>query len=209
MVPHRPAGIALRLRAAHFATRLGKHAPHIRGLQVLLARPGLERRFLCTRPVLPDPIHFDSANYQQEFFGGWATYKAIPKSELRPIRTSSTTVHFRAQQLPVHDGRRTMDRQPELTIYGKRRRGSNSATTPTARITQAGFVTGGVGQKWADDCWKPQLWAITTGPGGNVRGRGNGFNQLFPLSHKYLGFMDLFGRSNIQSPNVQLTMQPQ
>jgi hypothetical protein len=39
-------------------------------------------------------------------------------------------------------------------------------------------------------------------------GAGQGFNHLFPLSHKYFGFMDLFGRSNIQSPNVQLTMQP-
>jgi hypothetical protein len=44
--------------------------------------------------------------------------------------------------------------------------------------------------------------------GTDDRGAGNGFNQLFPLAHKYLGFMDLFGRSNIESPNVQLTMQP-
>ena len=43
---------------------------------------------------------------------------------------------------------------------------------------------------------------------GNVRGAGNGFNQLFPLGHKYFGFMDLYDRSNIQSPNLQLTFQP-
>ena len=74
---------------------------------------------------------------------------------------------------------------------------------------QAGFVTGGVGHRWADHCWKPQLWCYYDwASGGDVLGAGNGFNHLFPLAHKYLGFMDLFGRSNIQSPNVQLTFQP-
>ena len=85
----------------------------------------------------------------------------------------------------------------------------NSATTPTAADHQAGFATGGVGYKWADHCWKPQLWCYYDwASGGDVLGAGQGFNHLFPLAHKYLGFMDLFGRSNIQSPNVQLTMQP-
>ena len=74
---------------------------------------------------------------------------------------------------------------------------------------QAGFATGGIGYKWADRCWQPQLWGYYDwASGGDVLGAGNGFNHLFPLAHKYLGYMDLFGRSNIQSPNVQLTMQP-
>lgn len=35
-----------------------------------------------------------------------------------------------------------------------------------------------------------------------------GFDQAFPLAHKYLGFRDFFGRSNINTPNVLLTMKP-
>ena len=37
---------------------------------------------------------------------------------------------------------------------------------------------------------------------------GNGYHHLFPLAHKYLGFMDLFGRRNIQDVNLRLTLQP-
>src|SRR5207244_5258885 len=73
----------------------------------------------------------------------------------------------------------------------------------------AGFATGGLGYKWVERDWKPTLWAYYDwASAGNVRGAGNGFNQLFPLGHKYFGFMDLYGRSNIQSPNVQLTFTP-
>jgi hypothetical protein len=36
----------------------------------------------------------------------------------------------------------------------------------------------------------------------------NRYNQIFPLSHKYLGFIDATERSNIESPNLLLTMQP-
>jgi hypothetical protein len=56
---------------------------------------------------------------------------------------------------------------------------------------------------------KPTLWIYYDwASGSNDLGAGNGFNHLFPLAHKYLGFMDLYGRSNIQTPNVQLTVQP-
>ena len=41
-------------------------------------------------------------------------------------------------------------------------------------------------------------------PGGDF----NRFNQLFPLGHKYMGFMDLFGRRNIETANAVFTVQP-
>jgi hypothetical protein len=86
------------------------------------------------------------------------------------------------------------------TQFGENTNGSNHV---------AGFATGGIGHKWADHCWQPQLWGYYDwASGGDVLGAGNGFNHLFPLAHKYLGFMDLYGRSNIQSPNIQLTTQP-
>ena len=34
--------------------------------------------FFATRPVIVDPIHFDSPDYEQEFFGAWGTYKGNP-----------------------------------------------------------------------------------------------------------------------------------
>ncbi len=41
-------------------------------------------------------------------------------------------------------------------------------------------------------------------PGGDF----NRFNDLFPLGHKYLGFIDAVRRQNIEAPNVLLTMKP-
>ena len=73
----------------------------------------------------------------------------------------------------------------------------------------AGFAVGGIGRKSSDHAWKPVLcgyyeWAS----GGNLQGARRGFDHLFPLGHKYMGFMDLFARSNLHAPNVQCTFQP-
>ncbi|MCI0357087.1 MAG: alginate export family protein [Planctomycetaceae bacterium] len=163
--------------------------------------------FFATRPVLVDPTLFDSADEEQDFFGGWATYKAI----------QGQTYDFFAIQ--YNNDRMANDF--EFTTLGGRWLGSQDeflweaeggaqfGQNTNGSDHSAGFVTGGVGRKWSDLAWKPQLmcyydWANGT----DDLGAGNGFNHLFPLAHKYLGFMDLFGRSNIESPNVQLTMQP-
>jgi hypothetical protein len=163
--------------------------------------------FFAVRPIFPQPERFDSAMYDEEFFGGWATYKAIPNRtiDLFALQYNSDrgTDHFRYTTL----GGRWLGNQDDFlweaeggVQFGENTDGSDHS---------AGFVTGGIGRKWSDFAWKPQLmgyydWANGT----DDRGAGNGFNRLFPLAHKYLGFMDLFGRSNIESPNVQLTMQP-
>ena len=80
----------------------------------------------------------------------------------------------------------------------ERQRPTRPALPPAASATSGTTIAG-----------SRSSGATTTGPAAaTCSARGNGFNHLFPLAHKYLGYMDLFGRSNIQSPNVQLTMQP-
>jgi hypothetical protein len=163
--------------------------------------------FFYTRPVIVNPIHFDSPSYRQEFFGAWATYKAI----------ASQTVDLYAIQYNNALGANNF----QFTTLGGRWLGSQDAwlwefeggtqfgTNTNQTDHSAGFATGGFGYKWAERNWKPTLWAYYDwASGGNARGAGNGFNQLFPLGHKYFGFIDLYGRSNIQSPNLQLTFQP-
>jgi len=39
--------------------------------------------FFATRPVIVNPVQFDSPNYDQEFMGAWATYKAAPGQTMR------------------------------------------------------------------------------------------------------------------------------
>lgn len=75
---------------------------------------------------------------------------------------------------------------------------------------EAMFCTGGVGRKLSDMLpWSPVLWCYYDyASGNNVGGDFNRFNDLFPLGHKYFGFIDAVRRQNIESPNVLLTMAP-
>jgi hypothetical protein len=163
--------------------------------------------FFATRPVVPNAIHFDSADYRQEFLGAWGTYKAIPGNTFDAFaiqfNNASGSNNF---QFTTLGGRWLRSEGPWLwELEGGTQFGENTSGSPH----RAGFATGGLGYKWADRCWQPQVWCYYDwASGGDVLGAGQGFNHLFPLAHKYLGYMDLFGRSNIQSPNVQLTLQP-
>ncbi len=87
--------------------------------------------------------------------------------------------------------------------FGENSNGSNHS---------AGYTTTGLGRqlnfctkygKWSPTVWFWYDWASGEENFADV-GRGDdGFDHLFPLAHKYLGFMDLFGRRNINDVNVQ------
>lgn len=90
------------------------------------------------------------------------------------------------------------------TQFGKNGNGSNHS---------AGFAVAGLGRKLdinvAGNSWKPTLWAWYDYASGERdmadAGRfGDGFDHLYPLAHKYNGFMDLFGRRNLHDINAQL-----
>ncbi|MEJ5341633.1 MAG: alginate export family protein [Thermogutta sp.] len=75
----------------------------------------------------------------------------------------------------------------------------------------AGFYTLGLGRKLARLGWEPTLWFYYDWASGDedpTDGRHETFNQLFPLGHKYFGWMDLVGRQNIEDWNLLLTMKP-
>ena len=74
----------------------------------------------------------------------------------------------------------------------------------------AGFATAGIGRKLARR-GSPTLWLYYDYASGESQvpsGKFNAYNQLFPLAHKYLGFIDAVQRTNIESPNVLFTMKP-
>ena len=76
---------------------------------------------------------------------------------------------------------------------------------------EAGMFTLGLGRKFECVCWKPVLWFYYDwasgdhNPADNTHGT---FNQYFPLAHKYLGWMDIVGRQNIEDVNLLLTLSP-
>lgn len=160
-----------------------------------------------TKPVAVDPNSFDQAIDEQDFFAGWATYKG----------KKDHTLDFYAIQF----NNRLAPNNFEYTTLGSRWLGTNNdwlweleggyqlGENTDGSDHNAGFFTTGLGRKWPKHGWKPTLWCYYDwANGGNVRGAGQGYNHLFPFAHKYLGYMDLFGRSNIETPNVQLTLEP-
>jgi hypothetical protein len=160
-----------------------------------------------TRPVLTDADAFNQAGQNQEFSGTWGTYKAQPNRVIDlyylTYWNSQGTSDFQFQTV---GGRYSGSEGAYLWEFeGGVQFGRNS----DASDHSAGYWTTGLGYQWEHHPWKPVLWGYYDwASGSNNLGAGNGFNHLFPLAHKYLGFMDLYGRSNIQTPNVQLVVQP-
>jgi hypothetical protein len=75
---------------------------------------------------------------------------------------------------------------------------------------RAGFYTIGGGRK-TELPWKPVVWVYydwASGDGDPTDGVHSTFDQLFPLGHKYLGFMDIVGRQNIEDWNFLVTASP-
>lgn len=160
-----------------------------------------------TRPVLVQPHRFDSPDYNQEFMGAYATRKSDPNSILDvyalQYNNSSQGQAFRY----TTTGARWLKKEGNWTFETEG--GMQFGTTTQQTDHAAGFAMAGLGYTWDDAPWTPTLtgyydWAS----GGNLLGGRRGFDHAFPLAHKYLGFMDLYGRSNINTPNALLTMKP-
>lgn len=89
------------------------------------------------------------------------------------------------------------------TQFGTNSNGSNHS---------ANFFTGGLGRKlsiclggkeWTPTLWGWYDWASGEENFANVARGDDSFDHLFPLAHKYNGFMDLFGRRNLHDVNFQ------
>lgn len=155
-----------------------------------------------TRPMTVDVNHFDSPNYDQEFGGVYSTYKGFENStvDYYYLRYVNTVSPFDFDTLGMRWAGKHRDwlYEMEAAVQLGEFQGNDH---------NAGAFTLGLGRKFDDVCWTPAIWLYYDwASGSNVQG--NGYHHLFPLAHKYLGFMDLFGRRNIETPNVQFSMKP-
>jgi hypothetical protein len=161
-------------------------------------------------PITPDPKNFDKPNQDQEFMGVYSVYKGVKDQtlDLYWLRLINNRFEFGAQNAFDFDtlGARWYGSRHNWLweVEGGCQWGRN--TDGTAHW--AGAWTIGAGHKFCR-CWEPTLWAyFDWASGDDARGAGNGWHHQLPLSHKYFGFMDLFGRRNIMSPNVLFTAKP-
>ena len=138
-----------------------------------------------------------------EFYGMYSTYKGLcnSKVDLYWIALDNHAAGFLYDTLGA---RYYGDRNNWLyEIEGDVQFGTNADGSDHS----AGAVTAGLGRKFPCAFWKPTLWLYYDWASGDDT-RGNGYHHMLPLAHKYMGFMDLYGRRNLQDANILLTMQP-
>ncbi len=156
---------------------------------------------------------FDEADYNQSFYGIYGTCTAWENATLE------------CYYLGYDDERQgALNRDFSLHTVGARLYGTVDGwmyeveggpqfgrQSGLGRDHDAAFATAGIGRKMPDHRWTPTLWFFydyASGDDGSGGGSYNGFNQLFPLAHKYFGFIDAVQRSNVEAPNILLKMTP-
>ncbi len=156
--------------------------------------------------LLTNEDRWDSADDNTDFYGIYTTRKGL---DIGTVDFYYLGLDYQIPGASVHTlGSRLAGSRDSLlyefeggTQFGDNSNGSNHS---------AGFFTAGLGRKLdlMGGDWKPTVWAWYDYASGedNIAdaGRfGDGFDHLFPLGHRYNGFMDLFGRRNLHDLNAQ------
>ncbi len=157
--------------------------------------------------------NFDSPDQSREFLGLYASSKKWQNHKI--------DLYF--LRLEEYDAAVT---RFDYNTFGARWAGSSDAwlweveggyqfgdflpTGAAGQSHEAGFYTLGAGRK-LDLPWNPVVWAFYDWASGDrdpTDTNHETFNHLFPLGHKYLGFMDLVGRQNIEDLNMRVAASP-
>ncbi len=154
-------------------------------------------------PISPVNGRLDTPDQSREFWGVYSSYKAWKHTQaefyfLRLDESERTPFNFNTFGTRL---------KAERGVWLGEFEGGYQFGDFGAADHSTGAFTTGLGRKFPGVTWTPALWLYYDwAEGDDVQG--NGYHHMFPLSHKYLGFMDLFGRRNIQDLNVLLTAQP-
>lgn len=177
------------------------------GVKLIWSTENWNTDLFYTRPVIIFPHQFDSPNYDQEFMGIYGTRKSNPDSVI-DLFTFRYNNGAQGQDFRyTTSGARWLLKENDWAFETEG--GVQFGKTTQQTDHSAGYAMAGLGHTWSKARWTPTLTAYYDwASGGNLLGGRRGFDHAFPLAHKYLGFIDLFGRSNINTPNMLLTMKP-
>ena len=169
-----------------------------------------------SRPNVILPRAIDHANLQQQFFGYYSTYKGLENHVfdfyyLGLLNDAHTAIGSNgvAGTTGTHTlGTRWQGETQDRILYESEfaYQFGNYANRPIS----AGMATAGAGWRFNKIVAKPEVWFYWDYASGtqNPHGTYETFNQLFPLGHKYFGFVNLVGRQNINSPSISFFWQP-
>ncbi|MFQ5489098.1 MAG: alginate export family protein [Phycisphaerae bacterium] len=167
------------------------------------------------KPVVVKREELDDFDEQFDFWGAYFTFKGIPRHGIDVyFFATDRTGSRRNPNGKVGD-------ESRFTL-GSRFWGKTGPWDYEAELAgQWGRWAGHTIQAWSWTVdggytfkqvpWKPRLGAGFDWASGDEDprdGKVGTFDQLFPLGHKYLGFLDLIGRQNITAVNVNLSAWP-
>ena len=158
--------------------------------------------FLLFRPENINFTQFDSPNQNQALWGVYHTDKSL---ENGTIDTYYLGFEDTSVNLHVHTLGTAFKGEVDGMLWDEEfgyQLGKNSDGSDISAYS----LTFGLGAK-SSGTMKPTLWLYYDWASGDDSVN-NGWNHLFPLGHKYLGYMDLFGRRNIHDLNSILTFNP-
>ncbi len=197
-------GSARLMMAPGWANRRRTHD----GVRFIYESEDWEVNPFWVRPAIRDRSSFttfDETNPDQQLYGIFSTYKGLENNQIDlywlafDLRNSGSGARYDTLAT-----RYVGERNDWLyEVEGGVQLGSNPDDTNHV----AGFATCGIGRKLSSFSWKPELWLYYDWASGDDT-VGNGFHHYVPRAHYYLGFMDLFGRRNIEDLNILLTAKP-
>ena len=155
---------------------------------------------------------FDEADYDRSFYGMYSVYKGLQDATLDLYylgydhQTAGTPV---ATDFSLHTFGARLNGSCCDWLYEFEGAPQFGRQSGLGLDHSGGFFTAGLGRKIKKMPWATTVWLYYDyASGNNLGGDFNRNNQLFPLAHKYLGFIDAVQRANIESPNLLVTMKP-
>ena len=163
-----------------------------------------------TQPVQIIRNEFDRSNEEVDFYGMYLNYSGWENANLDLYYLGfNNDTNGGTFNIDTFGTRLWGNRGDWLYDFeGSIQTGSQQAL---GQSYEAYAVTAGLGRKLKNMPWSPHLWFYydyASGNDANTPGTFERYNQLFPLAHKYLGFIDAVQRANISAPNLQLVMNP-
>lgn len=155
-----------------------------------------------TRPMNVTRDRFDSPNQNQAFYGIYSTLRDTPLGTVEGywLGYEDDIQQFQYQTF----GSRVFGDAGWLSYELE---GAYQLGDFQDNDHSAGAFSIGLGHNFDDLPWKPSVWAYYDWSSGDEV-QGNGYHHLFPLGHRYWGWMDLFGRRNLEDLSFMLTMKP-
>ncbi|MBP86780.1 MAG: hypothetical protein CMJ64_08695 [Planctomycetaceae bacterium] len=158
------------------------------------------------RPMKRNAAHarkLDAPNLDRQMYGMYANYKGLCRDHLEAYWLALDYEDVGASGFRYDTvGARYWGGKDDwlYELEGGVQFGTNADNTDHS----AGFVAAGLGRKFSSAKFKPTVWFWYDWASGDDT-VGNGFHHYEPLAHMYNGFMDLFGRRNLQDINIQAT----